>query len=110
MDRTEFMSLVYDELQSDGDNNRANRIIDAADEYAESTMPRWIPVTERLPEKGHNILISTSYGYVGEGEYKGLKEYRHTWVQYRWSVLLRDDEVTAWMPLPEPYREEEKHD
>ena len=35
MDRTEFMSLVYNELHSDGDNCRANRIIDAADEYAE---------------------------------------------------------------------------
>ena len=36
MDRDEFMSLVYDELHSDGDNCRANRIIDAGDEYAES--------------------------------------------------------------------------
>lgn len=35
MDREEFMSVVYDELHSDGDNSRANRIIDAADEYAE---------------------------------------------------------------------------
>ena len=34
--RQEFMSIVYNELHSDGDNNRANRIIDAADEYAES--------------------------------------------------------------------------
>lgn len=36
MTREEFMGIVYDELYSDGDNNRANRIIDAADEYAES--------------------------------------------------------------------------
>lgn len=35
MNREEFMDIVYDELYSDGDNNRANRIIDAADEYAE---------------------------------------------------------------------------
>ena len=35
MTREEFMDLVYDELHSDGDNYRANRIIDAADEYAE---------------------------------------------------------------------------
>lgn len=33
--RDKFMNLVYEELHSDGDNNRANRIIDAADEYAE---------------------------------------------------------------------------
>ena len=36
MDRQDFMDIVYSELHSDGDNNRANRIIDAADEYAES--------------------------------------------------------------------------
>lgn len=33
--RNEFMNLIYDELHSDGDNCRANRIIDAADRYAE---------------------------------------------------------------------------
>lgn len=38
MTREEFMDLVYDELHSDGDNNRANRIIDAADCYKESNM------------------------------------------------------------------------
>ncbi len=35
MTREEFMDIVYSELHSDGDNYRANRIIDAADEYAE---------------------------------------------------------------------------
>jgi len=38
MNRNEFMNLVYDELYSDGDNYRANRIIDAADEYVDDTM------------------------------------------------------------------------
>lgn len=36
MDRTNFMDIVYDLLKDDPDNNRANRIIDAGDEYAES--------------------------------------------------------------------------
>ena len=36
MTREEFMDMVYSELHSDGDNNRANRIIDAADEYVET--------------------------------------------------------------------------
>lgn len=36
--REEFMAIVYDELYSDGDNYRANRIIDAADEYVKDTM------------------------------------------------------------------------
>lgn len=39
MTREEFMDIVYSELHSDGDNYRANRIIDAADEYAEEQEP-----------------------------------------------------------------------
>ena len=38
--RDAFMNLVYDELHSDGDNNRANRIIDAADEYVEYSLAK----------------------------------------------------------------------
>lgn len=34
--RQDFMDIVYSELASDPDNNRANRIIWAADGYAES--------------------------------------------------------------------------
>ena len=34
--REDFMHTVYYELSDDVDNNRANRIIDAADAYADS--------------------------------------------------------------------------
>lgn len=34
--REDFMAIVYNELSDDADNNRANRIIDAADVYADS--------------------------------------------------------------------------
>jgi hypothetical protein len=36
--REKFMTVVYDELRDDSDNCRANRIIDAADEYVEEVM------------------------------------------------------------------------
>lgn len=36
--RQQFMDLVYSELSDDADNYRANRIIDAADEYVEEVM------------------------------------------------------------------------
>lgn len=69
--------------------------------------PRWIPCSERLPEIGHNILITNRQGYTGEGEYKGHNGYHHVWYQYRWNATLWEDEVLAWMPLPEPFREGE---
>ena len=34
--REDFVDIVYDELSDDEDNLRANRIIDAADAYADS--------------------------------------------------------------------------
>lgn len=34
--REDFMFIVYNELSDDADNTRANRIIDAADVYADS--------------------------------------------------------------------------
>lgn len=36
--REKFMTVVYNELSDDSDNCRANRIIDAADEYVEEIM------------------------------------------------------------------------
>lgn len=47
MDRQEFMDIVYSEFESEPDNIRANRIIEAADEYAENV---------RLAETGTNRL------------------------------------------------------
>ena len=38
INREAFMTIVYSELDSDPDNNRANRIIDAADEYVDDTI------------------------------------------------------------------------
>ncbi len=42
MDREDFMAIVYSELASDSDNCRANRIIDAADEYADQGTGEWL--------------------------------------------------------------------
>ena len=61
--------------------------------------PRWIPVSERLPEKNGSYLVYV-YGEVTEMEYWHGKWHR-----------LRDDytkAVTHWMPLPpapEPTKE-----
>ncbi len=51
------------------------------------TAPRWIPVTERLPEDGELVLAwSESLRDLGMGV---LDEFEPT-------------QVTHWMPLPEP--------
>lgn len=66
----------------------------------------WIPCTERLPESKKSVFISTK-DWTGEGCYYGTIENHVMWKGYRWGAIYWDDEVTAWMPLPEVYKEEE---
>lgn len=78
-------------------------------------IPRWIPITERLPEENTEVLISYRYK-EGEGDtshveiaittygtmYIGLtkvKDWRPSFEYFHSNY-----EVIAWMPLPEPYK------
>ena len=69
-------------------------------------VPRWIPVSERLPNGQTEVIVSclddsgdTPFDYTGCGWCTNDGEY--------WIV---DNEINnyviAWMPLPEPYQEE----
>lgn len=73
------------------------------------TESKWIPCTERLPENGKLILLSFENPVLPTvGKYKTDEE--------GGAFYIGDDDyncanynlfVNAWMPLPEPYREEE---
>jgi len=78
----------------------------------------WIPVTERLPEKNGHYLVT--YHEWSKGEYLPKFDFtcekilRFYCGEFEMPVCCNDKieqdigrEVLAWMPLPEPYREEE---
>ena len=74
---------------------------------------RWIPVTERLPENGDYVLMSfEKFPLASTGYYVGNKETGGNWYLANWideyTCLANDLFVNAWMPLPEPYREDEE--
>lgn len=89
--------------------------------------PRWIPVTERLPENAKHIgafcpkyYVMTEYG-VTEGWYNPDVKCWYVLLWFmdgrfeEWNInidkgdipkLVKNVPVIAWMPLPEPYKAE----
>ena len=70
--------------------------------------PAWFPVTERLPEDDTDVLCW--YEYYHWSAEKVLPEYGigHCW-NGRWGGEVsngRECKVLAWMPLPQPPKEE----
>jgi hypothetical protein len=66
---------------------------------------RWIPCSERLPERDVNVLtyhrdVAFDYQYVS-----WIDDYSGKWAGFIGNL---SDEVLAWMPLPEDYKEVEK--
>lgn len=66
------------------------------------TISQWIPVSERLPDVSDRVMVSlkTDLGEWIETDFVdpyGTKA--EPWTRH-WSC-----DVTAWMPLPEPYKE-----
>ena len=58
----------------------------------------WIPVTERLPDDGEQVLACTKNGKAFSAHYD------HFWG--KWSVS-HTVKITHWMPLPQPPKEVE---
>jgi len=61
-----------------------------------SVKPRWIPVTERLPEEDGLYFVTTSKGQVQVHVFNHNGNSEEYWMRCN----------KAWLPLPEPYREE----
>ena len=68
--------------------------------------PKWIPVTERLPEEGLIVLILAENGHIEFGQ---RDENKWEWLAESISdYWTRAEGVIAWQPLPEHYEETEQ--
>ena len=70
----------------------------------------WIPVTERLPEDGYGVLVTVNGKHDNITFVNALEIAKYIniegWIIEGYLDWL-DPDVTAWMPLPEPYKVEE---
>jgi len=69
---------------------------------------RWIPVSERLPEHYSYVLVSKHNGLVCTAFYHPAdsSDPEEWWAEG--VGLLLEKPPLAWMPLPEPFREEDE--
>lgn len=119
-DLIDDLQLLIDEEPDNYLNFRRTTMCMARDYLKEHfAEPRWIPVTERLPEKKGMYLVHEKAfnkwgGYMNvvcfSPCYDGVEEHlkgRKMWYDYdsEWGDFeIRN--VTHWMPLPEPPKEE----
>ena len=109
--REDFMYDVYNTLDFLPTNDEANQIIDSFDRVTSSIMqePRWIPVTERLPEDKINPITEDYSEYqctVRFGNLYDVRSYKYGEGHWRLGAGIVDDFVIAWRELPKPYKAE----
>ena len=66
----------------------------------------WIPCSERLPEDEQPILFSTTTGRVHQGRFHRDNSVNR-WYSSLDKMRAYNNVVNAWMPLPEPYKEDD---
>jgi len=76
---------------------------------------KWIPISDRLPERGkdHEVLVTVRHknpefkGHVVVVAEYDTRDYDADYWHFRHGFDAYDDlYVSAWMPMPEPYRGE----
>lgn len=106
METKQIISWLYDKAARAQDHSYARMLNMTAKRLKElDEKQRWIPVTERLPKAFEHVLINAP----GDKPFNTVHE-AHLRKDRLWDTgLYRYDmeDITHWMPLPEPPKEED---
>ena len=89
-----------------GEEKCVLELLDAADtiEALEELHAKWISVEERLPNVGEKVMVCGVKNGMQVGTFRGISRHgkNRKWLWKKDTIL----EVTHWMPLPEPPKED----
>jgi hypothetical protein len=105
-DREKLIELIGESLCNHlslscklAENIAADLISNGVTFATDNNVGTWIPVTERLPEVGERCLCNVkSFAFPGSFYQAILKYDKYGFVE----GCIYTDDVTHWMPLPEP--------
>lgn len=91
-------------------NNVLHGTIDQQYKNFKALLPKWIPVTERLPEDKVNPITRDAYVYPVTVDLGGATDIRYySFCRGHWynqGPKEMDELVIAWQERPEPYKPE----
>ena len=90
-----------------------DKAYDMAIKALEQPAQQWIPVSERLPNCNGCYLVWRPHFFGGKNGMSSICYFdgKDTWYDsygVDFSRILQPSDVTAWMTLPEPYKEGEQ--
>lgn len=99
-----LMDLLSDEHPWEGNiKGLVERLVDNG-----VTIQKWISVKDRLPEYGVPVLVAdTRDGFVSMFSLEKRPNNKSYWFNGE-DWWLDQEEITHWMPLPQPPKEEEE--
>ena len=83
----------------------AKSVIEAS-ELLRKRIRRWVPCSERLPEKLGDYLVTDNYGNVYSSTFNYVLKEKCFGHEDDDGLFIKNNRVIAWMPLPEPYMKE----
>ena len=88
--------------------NRLAMYEDREDAKDTNVPGKWIPYSERLPEL--NVPVLTQWGVYYSGEIRIEILYLNELGRWNGNLGEPNGKVIAWMPLPEPYKQNDEGD
>lgn len=100
LDKLYMQAEITDEYGDLDDTEPYETAIEIATEALQQPEQKWIPCSERLPEKDDCVFVYL----FGDSPYIAWYD-GFDWCTNDFA-LEKDEEPIAWMPLPEPYQED----